>query len=451
MIENELGQVRQILLSDKTIESAIDTSIKKNPEKLASIISPIIGPSIRKSVIDYFEKMMLAFNRAIENSFSLQGILWRWEAARSGKKFSDVVLLHSLVFRVEDVLLIHKKSGILLLHKSIEERDTSVDKVASILTAIHDFAKDTFSTEKKTQALRSIRVGEINLIIEEDDELILASAIRGEAPYKYRFKLQQKLNEFHNIFQNQLIHFNGDVSLFASASSMLDDCMEIKLKDSPDETKKKDIKKKIVFGILILIIGYLIITAALRIANHLVLKDSVESYISRLENTPSVVVLESEKLSFDKWRVRILKDALSKEDIPIPPKEISEQVKVVSKSYISTPLEVQQALDEIKILYSSDRFELNGDPDEQIDLFARLVVPIYSSALERKVNFSIFAYAYGEPENSKLKILLSNLIGRMEAALEVHGIKNPKIIRYSILKTPDHLKSPLVRFEVIYD
>jgi len=134
-MDANLNEIRQIIFSDKSLEQAIETSIHKDPIRLANIISPVIGPSIRITVVDYFEKMMLAFNRAIENSFSIQGLKWRVESIRSGRPFSEVVLLHNLLFRVEDIFVIHQKTGILLIHcSSFEDRKRAGDQVEGKFT-----------------------------------------------------------------------------------------------------------------------------------------------------------------------------------------------------------------------------------------------------------------------------------------------------------------------------
>ena len=59
---------------------------------------------------------MQSFNHALEHSMSWRGLKWRMEAWRTGRSFAEVVLCHTLVFRVEQVFLIHQPTGLLIQH-----------------------------------------------------------------------------------------------------------------------------------------------------------------------------------------------------------------------------------------------------------------------------------------------------------------------------------------------
>jgi len=76
-------------------------------------------------------------NRAIEHSFSPQGIRWRIESWRTGVPFAQIVMRHALVYRVEQVLLVHAETGLLLAHVP-DGALGDADLVSSMLTAIGD-------------------------------------------------------------------------------------------------------------------------------------------------------------------------------------------------------------------------------------------------------------------------------------------------------------------------
>ena len=58
--------------------------------------------------------------------------------------FAEVVLKHTLVYRVEHVFLIHRHTGLLIAHAASQDA-TSQDPqlVSSMLSAIQDFVRDS--------------------------------------------------------------------------------------------------------------------------------------------------------------------------------------------------------------------------------------------------------------------------------------------------------------------
>jgi len=108
-----------VALSDAlapTIETALRESVRKDPATLADALFPVMGPAIRRSILETLRSFLESFNQIMDQSLSWQGIKWRFEALRTGRSFTEVVLLHSLVYRVEQVFLIHKKTGLSLGH-----------------------------------------------------------------------------------------------------------------------------------------------------------------------------------------------------------------------------------------------------------------------------------------------------------------------------------------------
>ena len=90
-------------------------------------------------------------NQTLGRSFSAQGLKWRLEAWRTGKALREVVLLRTLVYRVEQVFLIHRETGLLLQHVSAGPRRASqdADMVSGMLTAIRDFVQDSFGGKER--------------------------------------------------------------------------------------------------------------------------------------------------------------------------------------------------------------------------------------------------------------------------------------------------------------
>ena len=122
-----------------------------------------------------------SFNQIMDQSLSWQGLKWRVEGLRTGRSFTEVVLLHSLVFRVEQVFLIHKRRTCFGARgrTSVAMQDPSL--VSGMLSAIQDFVRDSFNAAKG-QGVERMNVGDLDVWVEDGPYAILATVIRGVAP-----------------------------------------------------------------------------------------------------------------------------------------------------------------------------------------------------------------------------------------------------------------------------
>lgn len=207
------------------VEKSLRVSVRKNPRAIADVIFPIMGPAIRKAISDTFARMLGSLSQALEHSFSLRSIRWRFEAWRSGKSFAEVVLLHTVLYRVEQVYLIHRETGLLLQHvagPSVDVRDG--DMVSGMLTAIRDFAGDSFELAEG-EALDSLRVGELTVWIEAGPHAALAAVIRGNPPHQLRDDLQIALEHIHAEFSEELVEYEGDAAPFERCRPALESCL----------------------------------------------------------------------------------------------------------------------------------------------------------------------------------------------------------------------------------
>ena len=75
-----------------------------------------MGPAIRRAIAEALRAMVDSFNQVLQHSLSARALRWRVEAWRTGRPFAEVVLSHSLVYRVEQVFLVHRDTGLLLQH-----------------------------------------------------------------------------------------------------------------------------------------------------------------------------------------------------------------------------------------------------------------------------------------------------------------------------------------------
>lgn len=207
------------------VDSMLHESVRRNPAVLVDAIFPVMGPAIRKAISEALAKLIQAVSRTMENTFTVRGLRWRFEALRTGRSFAEVVLYHTLVFRVEQIFLIHRQSGLLLQHLQLPHivaQDS--DMVSGMLTAIQDFVRDSFRVEQGDQ-LQTMQVGDLNVWIESGPQAILAAVIRGHAPVEFRESLQEAVELIHREQGPELAAFSGDARPFALARTHLEPCL----------------------------------------------------------------------------------------------------------------------------------------------------------------------------------------------------------------------------------
>lgn len=214
-----------------TVESALRESVRKDPTTLADALFPVMGPAIRRSILQTLRQMFESFNEAMDQSLSLRGLQWRFEALRTGRPFSEIVMVHSLVFRVEQVFLIHKKTGLPLCHvvaPAVAMEDPSL--VSGMLSAIQDFVRDSFHAPQG-QSVEKLQVGELEVWVEEGPHAVVAAVIRGMAPPAYRSLLVEAAELIHRKFAQQLQKFQGETAPFAPAIEDLTPCLEARYRE----------------------------------------------------------------------------------------------------------------------------------------------------------------------------------------------------------------------------
>lgn len=209
-----------------TIEEAISASVRRNPQPLANALFPIIGPAIRKAIAATLNGMLESLNTTLEHSLSWRSLRWRLDARRTGKSFAEVVLLNTLVYRVEQVFLIHRPSGLLLQHVTAEGTPVQdADMVSGMLTAIRDFVQDSFHVADD-EGVQTLTVGDLSVWVEQGPHAIVAAVIRGTAPADFRAALQQAVERVHAHYADLLEEFAGDAAPFAGTRPTLEECLQ---------------------------------------------------------------------------------------------------------------------------------------------------------------------------------------------------------------------------------
>ena len=283
-----------------TVESAISESVRRNPHEIATAIFPVLGPSIRKAIAETMSGLVNTINRAIEHSFSPQGIRWRIESWRTGVPFAQIVMRYALVYRVEQVFLVHTETGLLLAHMP-DESLGDADLISGMLTAIQDFVNDSFEP-KQTGELRAFAAGDLTVLVETGPQAYIAAVVRGQAPSTLPLKLQMTLETIHLQWSTPLAAFDGDAEAFTTTRPLLEDCIETVL--STDRGAKRSGLRKFAWVIPVLVIASVGIWWGTRAGRRW------NAAMARLDREPGLVIIRSER-SGGKWHLTGMRDPLA--------------------------------------------------------------------------------------------------------------------------------------------
>lgn len=291
---NRLNEVIIPIITD-----IIKKSGKDDSSMLIDSLYSLIGPASRKAVLESLKDLMQSFNNAMESVFTLQGLKWRIEALKTGKSYSEIVLINSIVYKVEQVFLIHKETSLLLNHVRIEDAVVQDgDMVSGMLSAIKDFVQDSFQVGEE-ESLNTLNVGELTVWIVDSPYAVLAVVIRGNAPESFRTRISSALEEIHKLYYHELKEFDGDTELFQAVTPILESCLDSKIKKEVKE--KKPIVSYVISSLLLI----LIVLFAFNRINTSIRWNNV---IDELNNSPGVIIIDEDREFFG-YKVKGLKDA----------------------------------------------------------------------------------------------------------------------------------------------
>ncbi|MER8994008.1 OmpA family protein [Mesorhizobium sp. M0074] len=282
------------------VERAVQRSIQKSPRTLTDILYPVFLPAIRKSIGEKIDQTFQSLNETLRHIFTWHGLKWRLEAWRTGASFSEVVLKHSLVYRVEHVFLINRNSGLLIAHVTADNA-TSEDPqlISSMLSAIQDFVKDSFN-EKEQSGLDTIRFGELRLWSEVGPFATLVAVIRGNPPEELHEIIRDVLLRIHDECSQALEQFDGDSSQLAGVETQLQTCVELKQEES-----NQGFPWLVVAAVLLVLIpagGWFFLSWQSG--------QRWQAYVSRLGTQPGIIVAE-QKVRDGQFYIAGLRDPLA--------------------------------------------------------------------------------------------------------------------------------------------
>jgi outer membrane protein OmpA-like peptidoglycan-associated protein len=334
-------------------EKAFQNSVRRNPKELADAIYPIIGPAIRTSIAAAIREFAETLNQIVEKSASFRAIRWRIESLVTGKPFSEILLARSLLYSVEQVFLIHRKSGLLLQHVAAQGSVLKdADMISGMLTAIQDFLSDSFV--EGGQELETVDAGRFKLWITHSSKVLLVGAVSGTAPAQLRQVFRKALDQIEGSLSAEINSFQDDPSVFDPARPFLEACL---LGQSAPEKRKKARLWPSLAGaaaLLALLIGYEVRE-----------RSRWNEYFGVLKQQPGIVITNIERRG-SSWIVEGLRDpkAVDPSDLARARGLDARKISYAWQPYLSlgTQFAAERALEADKDLIERQiiRFELGS-------------------------------------------------------------------------------------------
>ncbi len=287
------------------VERAILLSGRKDRTVLATALSSVFGAAMRRSVADFFRRIIISINRLFVLTFSVEGISWRFEAFRTGKPFKQVVDEHSLVCPVIQVFLIHRHTGLLIQQVHQDEAvGQDGDMVSGMLTAIQDFVHDSFQSGSSGD-LEVISVGDLTVLLEQGPLAIMAGIVsQGFAPQSLRSTFRRALDQIHEDYYEHLVDFRGDVAELDRVRPILEACLKKRMVKGED-------KMSPLTGV-VLLVPFVILAVWAVFAIHQMI--DWRQYLKMLAAEPGIVVVETGKQGSQRF-VRGLRDPLADDPV----------------------------------------------------------------------------------------------------------------------------------------
>lgn len=264
------------------VGEAIRTSVRTDPQPLVDAIFPVMGPAIRRAISSALSELVQSINTTLEHTVSLRGMAWRLEAMRTGRSFGEVVLSRSLLYRVEQLFVIHRETGLLIEHRTATGVQAfSPDMVASMMTALGDFARDSFHVSQG-EGLDTIAVGDLSVWVESGPGAILAAAIRGQPPLTLRNTMVQALEDVHMAHATDLERFRASGLAFPVREGILERCLVSQAQEA--EAGRRGQWRTWLLGALVLAaVGWCAVPRALE-------QRRFDRYVDQVRREPGVVV-----------------------------------------------------------------------------------------------------------------------------------------------------------------
>ncbi|MEZ4677884.1 MAG: hypothetical protein R2932_27070 [Caldilineaceae bacterium] len=214
---------KQALLDTITpvIAGAIRTNISESRDEMVDALYPIMGKLVQKSVTEAMRELAQRIDQQMRRTLDFQSILQRLGNRLRGVSEAELAMRNALPFAVEEIFLIHRETGLLLLHLSQNEEEASdSDIISGMLTAITEFTEDAFGRTNE-ESLNEIQYGGRSILLEVAHLVYIAVVIDGFETSEFRSQMRETMIAIEHRHASSLRTYDGDASRFMESQALL--------------------------------------------------------------------------------------------------------------------------------------------------------------------------------------------------------------------------------------
>ncbi|MCP4427119.1 MAG: hypothetical protein GY803_21745 [Chloroflexi bacterium] len=227
---------------------AIRTQIRNSRQDMIDALYPIIGAVVQRSVADTLREIQRNIDARLRQT---SGIALRSLRARlSGVSQSELTLRDAIPFCVRQMFLIQHGTGLLLVSYPAEDTELSSGLIGGMLTAIRQFARDSFGHSQTDTELDEIQYGDERIIIQSGQHVYLAVVLSGVEPEGFHAQLREFVSELHVQHEVELRGYDGDPDTLPPLQPKLAGLTDTITTDAPDAPNPLSRAQKLIAFIL---------------------------------------------------------------------------------------------------------------------------------------------------------------------------------------------------------
>lgn len=194
---------------------AIRTQIRNSRQDMVDAMYPIIGASVQKAVTETLREIQRNIDSRLRQTTG--GLFRSIRARMRGVSSSELTLRDAIPFSVRQLFLIQPGTGLLLTSYPADDTDLSSGLIGGMLTAIREFARESFGRGQTDTELDEIQYGNERIIIQSGQYAFLAAVIDGIEPEGFRSLLRGFVSDLHIDHEIMLRRYDGDPDLLPTS------------------------------------------------------------------------------------------------------------------------------------------------------------------------------------------------------------------------------------------
>lgn len=208
---------------------AIRVQIRRSRQEMVESLYPIIGSTIQRALTEFTLELQRNIDARLNRTFGPEGVIRMALARLRGVDPGALTLRQSLPFALRALFVIQHDSGLLVAQSVRTASEMSdADLISGMLTAIRDFAQDSFGRSQQDEELDEVQYGDQRIIISDGPAVYVAAVITGVEPEGFRAQLHELTADLHVQHEAALRHYTGDPDTVPDLRPQLDNfCMRV--------------------------------------------------------------------------------------------------------------------------------------------------------------------------------------------------------------------------------